>query len=118
MGVESIHEIPDDFELSERQRRACTSVQTGEPWFSPELSAELDKLEYPLRFVDFETINPCVPRFAGMRPYDQLPFQLSVHVLREPGVELEHYEFLATDASDPRHEFTASLCSALGEGGS
>lgn len=65
MGIESIREIPDDFELSEIQRRAATCVQTGEPWFSPELSAELDKLEYPLRFVDFETINPCVPRFVA-----------------------------------------------------
>ncbi len=118
MGIESIHNVPDDFELTEIQRRAATCVQTGEPWFSPELSSELDKLEYPLRFVDFETINPCVPRFAGMRPYDQLPFQWSVHVQRRPGAEPEHYEFLAPDASDPRREFISSLCHALGEGGS
>src|ERR1017187_8662123 len=52
-----------------------------------------------------------------MRPYDQLPFQWSVHVLRQPSAEPEHYEFLATDASDPRREFTASLCTALGESG-
>jgi predicted RecB family nuclease len=118
MGIESIRDIPDDFDLTEIQRRAATCVETGEPWFSPELSAELDKLEYPLRFVDFETLNPCVPRFAGMRPYDQLPFQWSVHVQREPGAEPEHYEFLATDASDPRREFISSLCHALGESGS
>jgi predicted RecB family nuclease len=53
-----------------------------------------------------------------MRPYDQLPFQWSVHVLREPGVEPEHYEFLATDASEPRQEFITSLCGVLGESGS
>src|SRR5271167_1385508 len=46
MGIESIREIPDDFELSEIQRRAATCVQTGKPWFSPELSPKLDKLEY------------------------------------------------------------------------
>ena len=118
MGIESIHNVPNDFELAEIQRRAATCVQTGEPWFSPELSSELDKLEYPLRFVDFETINPCVPRFTGMRPYDQLPFQWSVHALRKPGTELEHYEFLATDANDPRREFITSLFAALGESGS
>ena len=33
MGVESIRDIPDDFELSDIQRRAATCVQTGEPWF-------------------------------------------------------------------------------------
>lgn len=118
MGIKSICDIPDDFELSEIQRRAATCVQTGEPWFSPELSAELDKLEYPLRFADFETINPCVPRFAGMRPYDQLPFQFSVHSQKEPGETLEHHEFLAKDGGDPRREFISSLCYALGESGS
>jgi predicted RecB family nuclease len=118
MGVESIHDIPDDFPLSERQRRACTSMQTGEPWFNPELGATLESLRYPLYFADFESVNPAVPRFPGMRPYDQLPFQWSVHVLREPGAEQEHYEFLATDASDPRREFISSLCAALGESGS
>ena len=118
MGIESIREIPEDFELSEVQRRAATCVQKGEPWFSPELSSELDKLEYPVVFVDFETINPCVPRFAGMRPYDHLPFQWSVHVQRQPGAEPENYEFLATDSSDPRREFISSLCHALGDSGS
>lgn len=117
MGVESIRDVPDDFELTEIQRRAATCVQTGEPWFSPELSAELDKLVYPLRFVDFETINQCVPRFAGMRPYDQLPFQFSVHSQKEPGATPEHHEFLAPDATDPRREFITSLCNVLGESG-
>jgi predicted RecB family nuclease len=118
LGVESIHDIPDDFPLSERQRLACTSVQTGEPWFNPELGVALESLRYPLYFMDFESVNPAVPRFSGMRPYDQLPFQFSVHVLREPRVEPEHHEFLATDASDPRHDFTATLCSVLGDSGS
>jgi hypothetical protein len=68
--------------------------------------------------MDFETVNPAIPRFAEMRPYDHLPFQFSVHVQRQPGAELEHHEFLASDASDPRHEFISSLCAALGESGS
>jgi hypothetical protein len=118
LGIASIRDIPDDFELSEIQRRAAKCVQTGEPWFSPALSAGLDKLEYPLRFVDFETINPCVPRFAGMRPYDQLPFQFSIHSQNEPGAILEHHEFLAPDANDPRREFISSLFATLGETGS
>ena len=118
MGVESIRDIPDDFPLNERQRRAATSVQTGKPWFSDDLGKELEALKYPLYFMDFETVNPAIPRFSGMRPYDQLPFQWSVHVLRQPGEEPEHCEFLALDSSDPRHEFAASLCSALGESGS
>jgi predicted RecB family nuclease len=117
IGVKSIRDVPDDFELTEIQRRAATCVQTGESWFNPELGVVLRSLRYPLYFMDFESVNPAVPRFPGMRPYDQLPFQWSVHVLRQPGAEPEHYEFLATDASDPRREFVESLCNALGESG-
>jgi predicted RecB family nuclease len=118
MGIESIRDIPDDFPLNERQRHAATSVQTGKPWFSPELKGALSGLKYPLYFMDFETINPAIPRFPDMRPYDYIPFQWSVHVQKQPGTEPEHYEFLATDAGDPRREFIASLCPVLGERGS
>lgn len=119
LGVQSIHDIPEDFPLSLPQRRACTSVQTGEPWYDiEELKTELSTLKYPIYYMDFETINPCVPRFPGMNPYDQLPFQFSVHSRMEPGVKLEHFEFLAKDASDPRCQFVESLCDALGENGS
>jgi predicted RecB family nuclease len=117
MGVESILDVPDDFELTEIQWRAATCVQTGEPWFNAELRTTLESLRYPLCLMDFEAVNPAVPRFRSMRPYDQLPFQWSVHVLRQPGAEPEHYEFLATDACDPRREFIESLCNALGESG-
>jgi predicted RecB family nuclease len=118
IGVESIRDIPDDFELSEVQRRAATCVQTGEPWFSTELKKELVGIKYPIYFMDFETVNPAIPRFPGMRPYDQIPFQWSVHELRQPGAEPEHHEFLATDTTDPRREFIASLCPVLGKSGS
>jgi len=118
MGVESIRDIPDDFDLTEIQRRAAECVQTGEPWYSDELGEVLSGLKYPLYFADFETINPAIPRFAGMRPYDQLPFQWSVHLLMKPSATPEHHEFLATDTTDPRREFITSLCSALGKSGS
>lgn len=117
MGVESICEIPYDFQLTEIQRRAATSVQTGQPWFSPELPAELAKLEYPLYFLDFETVNPAIPRFGGMRPYDHIPFQWSFHVQGQPGAEPEHCEYLTQDGSDSRREFITSLLAAIGENG-
>ena len=117
IGVQSIHDIPPEFELTEIQRRAADCVRTGESWFSPELANELAKLNYPLYFLDFETVNRAIPRVPGMRPYDHLPFQWSVHVQRAPESKLEHFEFLATDDSDPRREFISSLSAALGEAG-
>jgi hypothetical protein len=118
LGVQSIHDIPENYPLTGRLRRACASVQTGAPWYSPEIGEELRKLKYPLYFADFETVNPALPRFVGMRPYDQIPFQWSVHVQREPGAAPEHFEYLATDQSDPRPAFISALCDALGDNGS
>ena len=118
LGIQSIHDIPENYPLTGRLRRACSSVQTGAPWFSSELKEALGKLKYPLYFADFETVSPAIPRFAGMRPYDHLPFQWSVHLLRQPGAAPEHLEFLATDASDPRPAFVSALCDALGDRGS
>jgi predicted RecB family nuclease len=118
LGVQSIHAIPENYPLTGRLRRACTSVQMGEPWYSPEIGEELRKLKYPLYFADFETVNPALPRFVGMRPYDQIPFQWSVHVQRQPGTAPEHFEFLATDRSEPRQAFISALCDVLGDHGS
>ncbi len=118
LGIQSIHDIPENYPLSGRLRRACTRVQTGTPWFGPEIKGELKALEYPLYYMDFETVNPAIPRFAGMRPYDLIPFQWSVHLQREPSAVPEHFEFLATDKSDPRRTFISALCDSLGNRGS
>src|SRR4029077_8371365 len=118
LGVQSIHDISEDYPLTARLRVACDSGQSGTPWFSPEIKGELAALKYPFYYMDFETVNPAIPRFAGMRPYDHIPFQWSVHVQREPGAEPEHYEFLATDRNDPRTEFITSLYAVLGDSGS
>jgi hypothetical protein len=119
MCVESIREIPDDFELSEIQRRAAACVQTGEPWFDRDgLKAQLATLSYPIAYLDFETINPAIPRFVGTHPYQQVPFQWSAHIQQRPGAEAQHCEFLAKEVSDPRREFMTALSAALPEAGS
>jgi hypothetical protein len=53
-----------------------------------------------------------------MSPYNQIPFQWSVHVQRKPAGDLEHYEFLPEDHVDPRLGFLGTLCATLGEKGS
>jgi predicted RecB family nuclease len=65
--------------------------------------------------MDFETYDPAIPRYAGMRPFDPIPFQWSVHVQRKPGSDLEHYEFLAENANDPRKAFIETLLKVLEE---
>jgi CRISPR/Cas system-associated exonuclease Cas4 (RecB family) len=117
-GIESIGKIPSNFPLAERQKRAWECARTGKPWFGKGLREALAGLHYPLYFMDFETLGVALPRYAGMSPYDQIPFQWSVHVQRKAGADLEHYEFLADDTIDPRREFARSLLQVIGKKGS
>ena len=116
-GFHSIKDIPDDFLLTEIQRRNCDAIQTGRTWVSETLQEALAGLQYPLNFMDFESLNPAIPRFEGTWPYHQIPFQWSVHRRLEPGAGLDHFEFLATDSEDPRRDFISSLCETLGQHG-
>ncbi len=73
--------------------------------------------QYPLHFLDFETLAHAVPRFDDQRPYQQIPFQYSLHILHADG-ELEHREFLADAGTDPRAAVAERLADDLGEHGS
>jgi hypothetical protein len=115
-GIELIHDIPEDFGLTDLQNRVCLCVKNGDPYIGKKIQQEFKKLKYPLYFMDFETYDPAIPRYAGMRPFDPIPFQWSVHVQRKPGGELEHYEFLAEDAADPREAFIKGLLRVLEDG--
>jgi predicted RecB family nuclease len=116
-GFHSIKDIPDDFLLTVMQRRNCDAVQTGRTWVSDTLQDELAGLQYPLYFMDFESLNPPIPRFEGTWPYHQIPFQWSVHRQLAVGAGLDHFEFLANDSQDPRRDFISSLCESLGKHG-
>lgn len=70
----------------------------------------MDKLRYPLYFLDFETFQEAIPPFDDCWPWEQIPSQYSLHVLDEPDGELRHYEFLAPEGSDPRRAVAERLC--------
>jgi len=100
-GIVRLEEIPDDYPLNAVQRLQLETLRSGHPHIDREkIGAFLKKLRYPLNFFDFETFMEAVPRFDGERPYMQIPFQYSLHILQEDGT-LEHREFLAREGSDP-----------------
>lgn len=70
----------------------------------------LDTLTYPLYFLDFETVMPIVPKYVGSKPYDQIPFQYSLHYIEKKGGKLKHKEFLAKTGEDPREALAKQLC--------
>jgi hypothetical protein len=74
----------------------------------PAIQAFLDTLSYPLYFLDFETMQEIIPPFDNTRPYQQIPFQYSLHVQYRGG--MYHYEYLAEAGSDPRRAVAERLC--------
>jgi len=115
--IDDIRNIPEDFEgLSDLHRRIRASVITGRVHKDPELKQALAALRPPIHFLDFETCNPALPKFIGTRPFQQVPFQWSDHVLLPNGAEA-HREFLHFDDNDPRERFVESLLESLGTEG-
>jgi len=82
------------------------------------IQAFIAKLQFPIHFIDFETVSPAVPLYDGTRPFQQVPFQFSLHILHGPGEKLEHHAFLAEGTKDPRPEFLKRLKALIGPKGS
>jgi hypothetical protein len=58
-----------------------------------------------------------LPILAGTRPWQQIPFQWSLHVQDRDG-SVRHTEFLKADGTDPRRTFAEALLAAVGATGS
>lgn len=79
----------------------------------------MNSLKYPLYFIDYETYQLAVPEFEGTKPYQQLPFQYSLHIIKEKGAPIEHKEFLAEiDDKDFIRHFAESMIKDMPENGS
>lgn len=79
----------------------------------------MDSLKYPLYFIDYETYQLAIPEIEGTRPYQQLPFQYSLHIIKEKGAPIEHKEFLAEiDDPDYIRHFAESMIKDMPENGS
>jgi len=113
-NIESIFDIPKGHsELTNNQqleiRKIVRGKERGEPYVRKvRLKMLLNRLQYPLYHLDFETYSPMIPRFKGTKSYDTIPYQYSLHIEHEDGT-LEHKEFLNIEDQDPRADFVNSL---------
>ena len=79
----------------------------------------MTSLKYPLYFIDYETYQSAIPEIEGTKPYQQLPFQYSLHIIKEKGAQLEHKEFLAEiDDKDFIRHFAESMIKDMPQNGS
>ena len=98
-----------DFEVNDKEPKINKAA----------IARTLNSLEYPLYFIDYETYNQPIPEVEGTKPYQQLPFQYSLHIIEEEGAPIEHKEFLAeVDDEDFIRTFAESMISNLPEDGS
>lgn len=115
--INEIRDIPAKFPLRSLQSVVRQAVVQQEPIVHGDLAAMLAPIELPVRFLDFETFAPAIPRFAGTSPYDAIPFLFSVHTENETG-KVSHLDYLHETDDDPRKHITERLIQALGDQGS
>jgi hypothetical protein len=116
--IYELRNIPDEFKLNDKQGIQKECDKTGKPHIHKEsIKHFLSGLKYPLYYLDFETFSTAVPKFNGTKPYQQIPFQFSLHVVDAPGTEPKHYSFLYNGEDDPRKEFVSELKKVLGDAG-
>lgn len=118
--IYNVHEVPDDIKLTEIQRNQVMVARTKQSIINKGAIAEaLGELESPIYFLDYETISTGLPLYRGSRPYQQIPFQYSLHVLPSATKRLEHYEYLDRLGSEsPTPLLLESLTKQLGKTGS
>ncbi|HUX52199.1 MAG TPA: DUF2779 domain-containing protein [Spirochaetia bacterium] len=105
--------------LSERQLMQIESVRTGSPVINRNrLEPFLAALEYPLAFLDFETYSVALPPFQGLRPWQHVPFQFSLHVKRSREATPSHVSFIEPAGQDGREALLTQFLSSIPPTGS
>ena len=113
-GIQSILDIPADWPFTVLQRRVVEAVRLERRWVGPDLAGAFDEIHAPFHCIDFETAATALPKYAGMRPYEAIPFQWSDHVVQMDG-SVTHAEFLADGTVHPAEKFADTLIEQLAD---
>jgi hypothetical protein len=117
-NILAIKDIPENEKLNDKQQIQLKCEKTNRPHINLSAIQEFFKtLEYPLYFLDFETYQTAIPLYDGLRPYQQIPFQFSVHKIDKNGKKT-HFSFISAGSKDPRKKFVNAIKRKLGIKGS
>ncbi len=109
-GIIKLKDIPNDVNLPKNAKLQVEVYKSKKDLIDKKAIKEfLSDLNYPIYFMDFESFQPAVPMFDNSRPYQQIPFQYSLHFKKNKKSKVEHYEFLADTGIDPRIKFIENL---------
>ena len=118
LGITSIAEVPDELALRPKQAAQIHTTKTNQRLLEPEKIREfLAGFTYPLYFFDYETLSSIIPPFDGLSPYQDYPFQYSLHVIKKPGGEVKHLEYLHSEKTNPMPELLSRLQQDIGDTG-
>lgn len=113
-GIHALAEIPNPDSYGAKHRIQIQTARTGEAHISlPEIRLFLKDLKWPLAYFDIETTTSAIPLYDRTSPYQQIPFQFSLHVQESKGSPLDHHEFLAEGLDDPRPAFLEKFQTCL-----
>jgi hypothetical protein len=116
LGIIDLREVPDLL-LTDNQNHVREVTISGEVWFDAAgAAAALSVYGFPARFLDFETVMLPVPRWRNTRPYQQIPFQFSLHRVEADG-SLHHDAFLDVSGEDPSRALAEALVVGAGDEG-
>jgi hypothetical protein len=108
-GIVRIEEIPDSYKMTPIQQQKVDNWMTQRTYIDRDaIHVFLSTLTYPIYHLDFETFQQAVPQWSEISPYQQIPFQYSLHIEYADGT-LEHREFLAPAGTDPRYAIAQQL---------
>lgn len=90
LGESDLRLVPGkaNISLTDRHQLQLQELKQGkaEPFLRRDsLRDAMNKWTFPLHFIDFETAKPAIPFHAGHRPYQQILFQFSHHVVSPDG---------------------------------
>ena len=116
-GTACIRELEESLMTNERNALVYASIMRNAPVVTAQARAMLAALPYPRHYIDFEACAYALPKFNGMRAYEPILFQWSLHTKAAPGSDYVHTEFLDVSGQDPRRGFAETLLEALGQVG-
>ena len=118
-GIITLNDIHESgIPLKGIQKLQVDTLLSGEPVINKvAIKKFIDNLKYPLYYLDFETFQEAIPSHDGIRPYEQVPFQYSLHIQHEANGEQVHKEFLGKEGTNPKRALAEQICQDIGLAG-
>ncbi|MFZ4440083.1 MAG: DUF2779 domain-containing protein [Syntrophales bacterium] len=114
-GIIKQKDIPLDLLNKKQFQQVVATVKKQNAIDKKKIREFLKTLSYPLYFFDFETFMSAIPLYDGVKPYQNVPFQYSLHYQKKTGGKLHHTEFLAKPGIDPRKPLLCKLLADIPE---